>query len=127
MLRSSFISQLAYALARQNGFYRDGSIAKQSNNPGLLKRFRRLKLNEYGVIEFDSPKTGFMALENQIKKSIERNRTITEICLGERDSVRYIMRYLEEHGIHVTSQIGTKDLLDNVQLYRESSRVHSGN
>jgi hypothetical protein len=83
--RDEFIKSMARAIARFEGFFKNGSIAQTHNNPGNLRRWGRVKVSPKGYAQFPSEDAGWRALFSQIGLNINRGLTFYEFFAGQRD------------------------------------------
>ncbi len=76
------IDIIAEAIARKEGFYKPGSLARRQNNPGNLRSWGDTPITK-GYAAFVSLDKGWKALRKQILLNINRELTFYEFFSGK--------------------------------------------
>lgn len=124
MIQGALVDLIAYERAVRNKFYIPNSPAQISRNPGLLKASYRQRstLNEFGVLQFPTAEAGMKAFKCFIEFSIYHKRTFHQV-LSVKLHYQKIASVLEDKGYRISPNLVIKEFLDNVQLYRTSTKL----
>ena len=88
MIESVLINCIAEAIAKQEGYYKIGSLAQRNANPGNLRSWGKRPING-GYAQFlkldgqPDPDAGWAALREQVRKNIARGLTLVEFFAGK--------------------------------------------
>ena len=82
MTRTDLIQRISQAIARREGYYVPGSRAARNNNPGNLRRWGNVAVDD-GFAHFPSVDAGWEALRAQIAKNVRRGLTLLEFFAGK--------------------------------------------
>lgn len=77
-----FVYLISVWISFFEGFWKAGTVARQNNNPGNLRRWGDRPIID-GFAYFPDPGAGFYALTRQVEKNIERDLTLTEFFGGK--------------------------------------------
>ncbi len=84
----SLVGSISEAIARMEGFFKEGSISQKNGNPGNLRSWgKRPVINGYAAfLRSDGtpdPASGWAALNSQVRRNIERGLTLQEFFAGK--------------------------------------------
>lgn len=84
MQKEVLVQRMAEAIARQEGFYKQGSRAQRNNNPGNLRPYNKEQARDSGGYRtFGKEEWGWDALRMQIWRNINRDLTFEEFFCGK--------------------------------------------
>lgn len=82
MKRKQVIDTIATQISHMEGFYIKASVAAKNNNPGSLRSWGKVPTKQ-GYAVFPTVEDGWVALETQVAKNVDRGLSFAEFFAGK--------------------------------------------